>query len=130
LKLEIIKKALVIVNILITFRFGVMAMVMGQAVLSVVCVAINAWPNRRLLDYSFFQQVQDILPAFLLSAGMGAIVFALDWVIANDYLLLGTQIVIGAAIYLAGAKVFGMESSEYLWRTGYQSLMPKIKRFA
>jgi O-antigen/teichoic acid export membrane protein len=130
LKLEIIKKALVIVNILITFRFGVMAMVMGQAVLSVVCVAINAWPNRRLLNYSFLQQVQDILPAFLLSAGMGAIVFALDWVIVNDYLLLGAQIIIGAAVYLAGAKVFGMESSEYLWRTGYQSLMPKIKRFA
>jgi teichuronic acid exporter len=68
LTLKVIKKALVIVTILVTFKFGVMAMVIGQAVGSLICVAINAFPSRRLLNYSLQQQALDILPAFLLAA--------------------------------------------------------------
>jgi len=120
LTVEVIKKALIVAIILGTYKFGVMAMVIGQAVGSLVSVAINAWPNRRLLDYSLSQQAVDILPASLLAAGMGMLVFGLAWVIPNMYALLAVQVVLGAAVFFGGAMLFKFESVDYLWKTAWQ----------
>lgn len=124
--LEVIKKMLVVVSIMITFRIGVMAMVCGQAIVSIVCVIVNTWPNRRLLNYTIEQQVRDILPAFVLAAGMGALILIMNLVIANSYVQLGAQILIGSALYIAGARLFRLESVEYLWRTTRQLVLPRI----
>lgn len=128
LNLELIKKALFLMTILVTFKYGVMAMVIGQAILSTVCVAINAWPNRRLLNYSLLQQVLDILPIFLLAAGMGVLVWGLALIITNVYYLLASQVILGATVYLTVAKIFKFESSEYLWKTGWQFILPRLNR--
>jgi len=128
LTLEIIKKALVILTILATFRYGVLAMVIGQAFVSMLCVVINTWPNRQLINYSFQQQTLDILPALLLAAGMGALVFVWGSFISNSYVLLVTQSVFGVIIYFVGAKLLKFESAEYLWRTALQTVMPRVKR--
>ena len=129
LTLEIIKKTLVIVAILATFKGGVMAMLIGQAVCSIISVAINAWPNRRLINYSFLQQIHDILSSFLLAAGMGAVVWGFERFIPNLYLLLFAQCVVGAAIYFATAKFLRFESAEYLWSTARQIVTLKFKHF-
>ena len=129
LTLEVIKKILVIVTILVTFKFGVMAMVIGQAVGSLICVAINAFPNRRLLNYYLQQQALDILPAFLLAAVMGVLVWIMDWFIQNPYVLLVSQSIFGATVYFVGAKLLKFESTEYLWKIAQQFFLPKLKRF-
>jgi O-antigen/teichoic acid export membrane protein len=117
LTLEISKKVLIIGAVIITFRYGVLAMVIGQVVSALFCATINAWPNRQLLNYSLHQQVLDILPACLLATGMGAFVWGLAWVILNVYFLLVAQIVLGVMVYIAGAKLFKLESAAYLWQT-------------
>lgn len=127
LNLEIIKKTLVIFTILATFQYGVMAMVIGQVIGSLLSVVINAWPNRGLLSYSLSEQAHDILPAMLLAAGMGALVCLIGWHIANIYVLFTTQIILGMTIYFVGAKLLKFESGEYLWRTGVQTLFPKSR---
>ena len=48
LKLEIIKKALETAVLLITMRYGVFAMALGELFSSIVSQLINAWPNKRL----------------------------------------------------------------------------------
>ena len=53
LKLEIVKKTLETVVLLITMRFGVIYMALGQLFVSVCAQVINAWPNRKLLNYSY-----------------------------------------------------------------------------
>ena len=127
LVLEVIKKVLGIGIILVTFKFGVMAMVMGQTVCSLVCVVINAWPNRRLLDYSLSQQARDILPASLLAAVMGTLVFGLAWVVPNRYALLAAQVVLGATLYFGAAMLFKLESARYFWQTARQFLPGRLK---
>jgi O-antigen/teichoic acid export membrane protein len=128
LLLEIIKKSLIVLIIAATFKLGVMAMVIGQAVMSVICVVINAWPNRRLIDYTIPRQMADIAPSFLLSAGMGTAVWLLGQIIANPYLQLSSQILLGVAIYLAGAKLFRIEIAGYLGQLGRQAVMGKLGR--
>lgn len=130
LTLEIIKKVLFLLVILFTFRYGVMTMVVGQAVLSPVVAAINIWPNRHLLNYSFAQQVRDVLPAFLLAASMGGLIWWLALGISNSLVLLATQIILGTIIYFAGAVLFRFESAKYLWQTAWQFFQPTLKRIS
>ena len=128
LTLEIIKKSLSLLTIVATFKLGVMAMVIGQAVMSVACVGINAWPNRRLIDYTLTRQMADIAPSFLLSAAMVTAVLGLGLVISNPYLQLGTQVSLGTLIYFAGAKLFRVEIAGYLAQVGYQTVIGKLGR--
>jgi O-antigen/teichoic acid export membrane protein len=127
--LEIIKKSLILATILLTFRHGVMAMVIGQTILAPACILINGWPNKRLLNYSPYEQIKDIAPTLLLGSGMGALVWGVGWLIPNTYLQLITQIIFGSSVYFAGAKLLKFESAEYMWRTGCQMLGPQFKRF-
>lgn len=128
LTLEFIKKPLILLTIVATFRLGVMAMVIGQAVTSVLCVVINAWPNRRLIDYTLTRQMADIAPSFLLSAGMVTAVLVLGLVITNPFLQLSAQVCLGTVIYFAGARLFRVEIASYLGQLGYQAVMGKLGR--
>lgn len=128
LMLEIVKKILIVATILVTVKFGVMAMVVGQAGCSFAFAVINAWPNRRLINYSLQQQVRDVLPAFLLATGMGVLVLGLEWSIPNIYFLFAAQIVVGGVFYLGVSKLLRFESAEYLWQTAQQFLLPRLKR--
>ena len=71
LKLEIIKKVLETGILLVTMRYGVMAITLGLLASGFASIVINAWPNRRLLDLPFTRQLLDVLPALLLSLGHG-----------------------------------------------------------
>jgi polysaccharide biosynthesis protein len=74
LLLEIIKKVQLIIIVLITFRFGPMAMVYGTAVGAVLGIIENSWMSRKLIGYGIEKQLKDILLYLLLSmcAGGGA----------------------------------------------------------
>lgn len=54
LKLEIIKKAIGMAALLISIPFGIYTMVALRAVTDFICTFINAYPNKKLLNYSFF----------------------------------------------------------------------------
>lgn len=127
LTLEVIKKSLVVIIIISTFKFGIMAMVIGQVIGSFFSLLINTWPNRKLLNYPFQQQAVDILPAFLLAAGMGALVWGVKLGLTNSYALLGTQIALGVLVYFAGTIILKFESAEYLWRTCSQTILSRWK---
>ena len=74
LYLEIIKKVLETAVLLVTMRYGVMAIMLGLLFNGFASVAINAWPNRKLLNYSIPQQLKDTFPALALSLLMGAVI--------------------------------------------------------
>jgi teichuronic acid exporter len=65
LRIEIIKKVLVLANILITFSFGVQAMIYGMCVTSILALAINTHYTQKFIDYGFMEQIRDVLPMFL-----------------------------------------------------------------
>ena len=67
LKLETIKKAIGLIVLLGTMWFGVMAMAYSLLFTSITSQIINSWPNKKLLDYSYPEQIRDILPGILLA---------------------------------------------------------------
>jgi len=114
LKLEIIKKVLETGILLVTLRLGVFYMALGQLVLGLLAQFVNAWPNRRLLDYAYGQQLRDVLPALALSLLMAGCVWSVTRLGLGDFVTLLIQVPLGAAVYLGGAYLFKAESLGYL----------------
>ena len=114
LKLEILKKVIGIILILITMHISVLAMALSTLVNSLLCQLINTWPNRKLLDYSYRDQIRDILPNILLAAVMGGCVFAVGLIGLPDWATLLIQVVLGAALYAGLSMATKNESYRYL----------------
>ena len=103
-----------------------MAMAYSMFFTSVICQMINAWPNKKLLGYSYFNQFMDMLPQIGMSLGMGAIVYSVQFLGLSDILTLFIQIPLGAFIYLALSKTFRVESYTYVIDT-VKGLLSKHK---
>ena len=115
LYLEIIKKVLETAVLLVTMRYGVMAIMMGLLFNGFASVAINAWPNRKLLDYSIPQQLKDTFPALSLSLLMGAAILPVTWAGLPDLIKLIIMIPAGVAVYVGGSVLFKLDSFRYIW---------------
>ena len=117
LKLEIIKKAINIAVLFITVPMGIYAMLIGSCCTSFVSAGINAWPNKKLLDYSYFEQVKDILPSLILSIIMCALCFSIFLLHLSTWVTLIIQVIAGVAFYILAAWLFKLECFTYLLNT-------------
>ena len=114
LKLEIIKKVIGLTLLFITMRISVMAMAYSLLISGLLSQIINSWPNRKLLNYGYLEQVKDILPAILLAVIMGVIVYCVSFIGLNSALTLLIQIPLGMFVYIMGSKLLKLESYNYL----------------
>lgn len=115
LYLELIKKTIGIVIIIITVLMGnIMAIAWGVLINGTISSFINAFPNKKLLKYSYIEQIKDILPFILLSLFMGISVYCLTFLLTDVWLLLTAQILGGVIIYFAAAKLLRFESLKYI----------------
>lgn len=115
LKLETIKKVIGLIVLLGTMWFGVMAMAYSLLFTSITSQIINSWPNKKLLDYSYPEQIRDILPGILLAVFMGCCVYPVKWIGFSDLLTLFIQVVMGACIFIGGSALLKLEGFRYLW---------------
>ena len=81
LKLEIVKKALVLAVVIGASRLGVFPwMAISAFALGPLSVIINSWPNRKLLDYPLRMQLMDVLATILICGVEGAVVVGINLV--------------------------------------------------
>ena len=114
LRLEIIKKAVGMALLLSTMWFGVMAMAYSLLVSNVLSQIINSWPNRKLLNYGYLEQVRDFMPGILLAVFMGVCVYFIGFIPLPTVATLMIQIIVGAAIYIGVSAILKLEEFEYL----------------
>jgi len=100
LKLEMIKKTIELISLLVVMWISVEAIVICMAVLTISFTFVNAYPNKKLLNYSFKDQMADILPAIFMSLIMAIIVWSISLLQLPLVLGLGLQIVMGGIIYV------------------------------
>ena len=126
LKLEIAKKIVGMALLLSTMWFGVMAMAYSLLISSVTSQIINSWPNRKLLNYRYLDQLKDILPGIALAVVMGFCVNLVGLFHLSNVVTLLVQIPMGATIYIAASAVLHLESYEYLMGM----IRPVLKKLA
>lgn len=114
LKLEIVKKSISIGILFLSMHYGVIAIALSGLVYSLVATMFNASPNKQLLEYSYFEQVKDIIPSFLLSLAMGVIIYPITWLnISTVFMIIG-QIVIGVMFYAGASYILKVEPFFYI----------------
>lgn len=117
LKLEIIKKTINIAVLFITVPMGIYAMLIGSCCTSFVSAGVNAWPNKKLLNYSYFEQVKDILPSLILSIIMCTLCFSIFLLHLSTWVTLIIQVTAGVTFYILAAWLFKLECFTYLLNT-------------
>ena len=113
LKLEILKKGLGIVILAITVNYGLYALMIGSCILGVFSLIVNAWPNRKLLDYGYKEQLFDLLPTTIITIIMGIIVLCIGMLNLSTIALLLLQVLFGIIVYIILAKIFRIDTLEY-----------------
>ena len=114
LKLEVLKELVSIVLLLVTMRYGVYAIALGLLVSSVASQLINSWPNRKMLGYTYPQQLRDMAPAILLSLLMAACVWPIQRLGLSDFVTLVIQVPLGVAVYAGVSAALKLESFRFL----------------
>ncbi len=127
LVLEIIKKIVGTIAIVSTMFVSVMAMAYSLLITSILSQLINSWPNRKLLNYGYKNQLMDMLPQILLSVFMGAIVYCVQFLGLSSLITLLIQIPVGVFVYVSLSKLLHIESFDYLVST-VKGLLGKKKK--
>lgn len=127
LYLEIAKKVIGLAAIGATFWISVEAMAYSLLVTTIFSQIINSWPNKKLLAYSYLDQLKDMLPQIVLSCLMGAVVFCVALLGLPSWLTLLIQIPLGAAIYILGSALFRMDSYTYIINIAKHYIRSKVR---
>lgn len=114
LKLEIIKKVANLIILLLTYKHGVMAIAYGLIVMEFIGQIVNTWPNKKLIGYSYREQLWDILPTVALAVFMSVCVYGIGFIGFNHIITFILQMIIGMVIYIVGAMLFKFEIFTYM----------------
>ncbi len=103
LRIEIIKRSLIVVNVLVAYRSGIGAILLGHVVIAGIAYVLNSFYSERLIAYPMKTQILDVLPSLLFAGPMGAgmALVGSALVAAGNFAQLVVQAAVGATIYLA-----------------------------
>lgn len=114
LKLEIIKKILEAIILIVSFMIDVYAVAWGIVLFNFVCIFINLRPSKRLVDYGVVEQLKDVLPTLMAAIIMGILVYLCELLPLSSILILVIQIIVGTVVYYLLCKLFRLDSFNYV----------------
>lgn len=119
LKLEMIKKVYSIAILLFAAFVlrDVYLLIGGYILAGIVSTFVNAWPNKRVIGYSYGEQLRDMAPAFALSAASVAVAWPVHLLMLPDVAVIVLQVFVMMGAYLGLSKLFKVEAMAYLLST-------------
>lgn len=127
LKLEIWKKIIGFTLLFVSISFGVYAIALGQLISGLIATFINSYPNKKLLNYSYIEQIRDIVPSLMLSLVMGCLVYLVNLFGLGLFPTLALQLIIGCISYISMAYIFRLECFMYLINT-FREILIKVNK--
>lgn len=109
LKLEIVKKIIAVVPLLLGIYIGIMWMLAGSIVAGMISFVLNSMYSGKLVGYSCFAQIKDIAPTFLSALLMGICVYCLQLLPVSYYIILPCQVILGMALFYLFCRVLRLQ---------------------
>lgn len=110
-RVEVFKKSVGIVMILVGSTFGLMGLAWSQVAFSLFAHFFNGHFSGRVAGYGAFRQLGDLLALALVSAAMvGALIFLRPHLDSEPLLLLAEMAAIGIAIFVASGFLLRLEA--------------------
>ena len=100
LRLEIIKKEITTIALIITIPISIKAMRIGNIVSSYFSLVINTYYTGKLISIGFFKQMKDLFPVLFSSVSMCLIVLFVSSFFQNLYIQGAVGVLVGVVYYL------------------------------
>ncbi len=123
LRLEIIKKILAIPVIAIGILFGIKIMIYTMIVNAIIGYYLNSYWSGKFIGYSFWHQVKDIFPTFILTLVMALLVLFVSKIVSLAYIwIFLLQIATGVVVIIMLSELFKLQSYFYLKEIVFEKL--------
>ena len=109
LKIEIVKKSLGILFVIVTMFHSVFAIALSNVFINIIAIFINSYPNKKLMKYGVREQFLDINPYLIASVVMAAVVYMITLLNLGDLITLIIQVIAGGVIYFVISRIFEFE---------------------
>lgn len=114
LKLELYKKPILVTILGVTMFISPLAIAIGMCVYGIYTMVVNAFPNRKFINYHIKEQLRDVSENAAVAIGMFICVYLIGHWDINPYILICIQVVIGTLIYCVLSEIFHLESWQYI----------------
>jgi len=123
LRLEIIKKVLIIVNIAVTWRWGISAMICGIIIMSLISYYLNSYYTGDLIGYPIREQLRDSSSYAIMAVLMGMAVLGAGLLpFSSNWSMLSVQIAVGVVIYVGLCWFFRLVTFMEIWQAGWNNM--------
>ncbi|WP_324027965.1 lipopolysaccharide biosynthesis protein [Maribacter sp. BPC-D8] len=113
LKLEIIKKIILVPIILVTINYSIKHMIWGLVIFSIIEYFINSFYTKKIIKYDLKNQIKDAIPFILIALTTSSVMYAISYLTNLPYhLLVLLQLITGLFVFLITNEVF--KTNEYL----------------
>ena len=114
LKLEIFKKAIQLLVVILSFQFGIFGLLYGSVIFSGLAFFINTYYSGKYINYGALQQIRDLLPTILIATFVGSFIYLLNMYfinhISNDLNRISLYGFLGILSYLAISFLFKIKA--------------------
>ena len=100
LKLEIIKKIILIPLVLVTALLGIEALLLGIVLFAFIEYFINNFYTKTIIDYSLKKQFEDIIPFLLLGIALFSLMYAITFIDIGYLVMIIVQLIIGITFFI------------------------------
>lgn len=126
LYLEIVKKIIGVVPLLLGIFVDIYYMLWGVVVTGIIAFFLNSYYTGRKLNYSSWMQIKDISGSFVLSFCVAAVVYFFKYLPFSYWIILPLQLFVGSFVFLLICRKTEME--EYLEvKAIVKSVLNKLK---
>lgn len=105
LRLEMVKKIIAFIILIVSMAFDMYIICIGQAVYSIIALYLNTYYTNKMFKYGFLTQMKELLPQLLLALSMMGLCLFVSNLITVPLIALIASILTGAIVYLAGSKL-------------------------
>lgn len=115
--LEIIKKVLIVIVLIVSLKYGIMGLIWGQVISSFLAFFINTYYTGKFLKYGSVQQIFDLLPTLLISSTLAFLMYEFRKYFLMSYIDIVQILIITfiySFLYLSIALAFKFEEFKYI----------------
>lgn len=111
---EIVTKIVGLLLLFISLKHGVLAIAYAYLFGNFINQYVNSYPNKKLIKYSYWEQLKDILPSIALAVFMGGAVYCISYLTIPLFVQIVIQIAFGIVVYIFGSIILKIDSFYYI----------------
>jgi teichuronic acid exporter len=108
LKLEVYKKIITTIILIISLPFGIKGLIIGMIIASLIALFLNTSYTQKFINYSLIHQFKDISIVLFFNVLMGLIVFYITSLIDNDLMKIIAASSVGILFYVSVTWIFNV----------------------